>query len=555
MPITSTTRDPIRERREEIIGCLTMRGFGRKKLATAHTLADDSGDYATRLADLLEALGPVFASFGLYLASRPDLLTLADCVKLAAISNHSGPAPRDEVKQLVRAELDSRTAVGTMQPTFVTFEPEPFESRLLYQCHYGELDNGDLVVVKIVTARNQLNQDLKLLGQVVDAVTPRLTDPHQFQKTVGDFRLAINEFVNCENAAESLETLALDTRDRESLCVPKVYRELCSQNILVTERLHGLRLDKYIAQRRSPGEPPVDPGSHTGGVIPDELARLLCDVWLRQAFDGSMLPVDIRPENILIRSATEIAILGGTFVSIPAASRRNLLDYFIAVATDEPSKALTCLVREVDSTNRNISESTLDRLFRQLVAFRDGGWDDGGRANCLSDTLFAHWRLASQSGFRPLRHLIQIFRGTIHIASLARRVAPHRDSLLEGVKDLRMTKLLNDIGMMMEPGYWGGQMDRLAALMILGPQHLDGALKAFSDEKTTSVANANKVQHRASAPRNPLLLLLLVFATPYLFYDQLADLIAPPWAERLAALIVVAAGSMTLRWMTSYDQS
>jgi len=96
--------------------------------------------------------------------------------------------------------------------------------------------------------------------------------------------------------------------------------------------------------------------------------------------------------------------------------------------------------------------------------------------------------------------------------------------------------------------------DRLASLVVLGPQRLDDALKTISDAEQASVANTH-VQHRVSNRWNPLLLALLALATSYLFREQLAELITPTWAERVSALVFVAVGGLALRWLTSSGDS
>ena len=545
----TTKLDPARQRREEINGWLQLHGFGHEAVGRAQKRpgGGDSDEYLKCLRELLLALGGVFASFGLYLASRPDLLSLSDCVALASISHRSLPMPAESLRRMVAEAVADRADDRSQPLRLVQFDVEPFESRSLFQLHYGELENGDRVVIKVVRPTIGLEAEIEQLPLISQVVSPRLIDSNRFDDAAASFQVAIREQLDCLKTAESLETLAHDTRDNESLCVPKVYHELCTKDVLVTERLDGVRLDHYVASYRDESSGPMRERSFSNRkMVPDELARLLCDAWLRQAFQGTMLPVDIRPENILLRSPTEIAILDGSFVAFPLASRRNLLDYCIAVATDEPSKALACLLKEMDGTQASTSQTTLDRQFRQLVAFRDGGWEDDGRANCLSDTLFAQWRLAARHGWQPLRHLTHFYRGTFHITYLARQVAPHRDSLLEGVKDLRLTKLLNDIGTMMEPSYWGGQMDRLAALMILGPQHLDDALKSISNEEETS-ANPQDASHGPARTFNPLLTVLLAIAALFLFRDQLADLLTPLWAERLTAVLFIAIGGWTMR--------
>ena len=547
---TTTDRAPARQRREEINRQLDEHGLGREAVRRRQKSAGggDTEGEIKRLRDLLQVIGPVFATFGLYLASRPDLLPLADCVALANISNRADPMPPESLRQILREALpgDAEETIGGQQARIAKFETQPFESRLLFQLHYAELASGEPVVVKVVHPTIQLDEEINHLSLLAHVVAPRLIDANRFDDAVATFGLAIREQVDCLKTAESLDTLAHDTRDAECLSVPMVYHELCTADVLVTERMKGVRLDDYVARCREDERSELHHASSPQEMVPDELARLLCDAWLRQAFQGSMLPVDIHLENILLRSPTEIAFLDGAFVSFPLASRRNLLSYFISVATDEPSKALACLVKELDETHRSISLTSLDRQFRQLVAFRDGGWEDEGRANCLSDTLFAQWRLAARHGLQPHRHMPNFFRGTFHITYIARQVAPNRDSLLEGVKDLRLAKLLNDIGTMMEPSYWGGQMDRLAALMILGPQHLDDALKTMSNDEESPGTSKDAPQH-SSRTVSPLVGGLLVMAALFLFREQLAELLTPVWAERLTAVAFIAIGGWILR--------
>jgi predicted unusual protein kinase regulating ubiquinone biosynthesis (AarF/ABC1/UbiB family) len=531
-----------KQRRREIHDVVRRHGFGSRPAGQL----EDAPDYMARMRALLLDLGPVCAAFGIYLSSRPDLFSLIDCVELAQIPNHGDPLPQETVREIVGDELTGHSDDPTAQSRFVKFEPVPFETRMLFQLHNGQLENGDLVVVKIVHPRSDLQQEPRLLPSIARVVAPRMVDPRKFPQVIAQFQSATAENLNCMNTADRLETLTHDCRDHQSICVPKVYHELCTKQILVTERLDGIRLDRFLEQRQAK-LPDTDRSPFTSGIVDDELARLLCDAWLRQTFEGSLIPIEIRPENILIRSPTEIAILDGSFASFPSASRRNLLDYFIAAATDDPSTALKSLLSELDATRSTSSDSNLDREFRQVVAFRDGGWEDGGLANCLSDTLFAQWRLLARNGFEPLRHLTYLYRGTFHITSIARQVSPQRDSLLEGVKDLRLTKLLNDIGTMMEPSYWGGQADRLASLMILGPQHLDDALRTIADEEEASGETGRTSNH----PLNPTMVLSMVLLSLILFRDQLTASLTPAMAEMITAVAFIVIAGLMLRVLSA----
>ena len=57
-----------------------------------------------RLRQALEALGPVFSAFGLYMASRVDLLRVHDRLELAAIADWAEATPDATVRELIARE-------------------------------------------------------------------------------------------------------------------------------------------------------------------------------------------------------------------------------------------------------------------------------------------------------------------------------------------------------------------------------------------------------------------------------------------------------------------
>ena len=465
---TGKNASPVR--RAEVERIVEAHGFQRR--AKVHRGAN----HAFRVRRLLEELGTVFAMFGRYLASRPDLLALGDCLELAKLPDRGKPLPPAAVRRLIQNELRLEPPFDNSR--FVRLDPVPFETRLICQLHYGELDGGDQVVVKIFHRFPDVAAERELLPLLSHILAPRLLDATSLSMAYGDFGLWLDEKASGRYAAETLETLRHDCRDRQTIYVPHVHRALCTERIVVTERVSGWRLDRYLRDRNEPGV-----AGRVPGIVPDELARLLCDVWLHQSFEGALIALEVQPQDILIRSPTELAFVDGSFASFPASSRRKLLDYLIAVATDEPSKAFSALLPELHAVSTTVSEADLDRQFRQIVPFRDGGWEDGGQANCVSDTLFAQWRLLARHGYHPYRHVVHLYRGAFHITSIGRQIAPERDSLLEGIKDLRLVQLLSDIGAMMEPSYWGRQLDQLASVLILGPQHMDQALQTSSETR------------------------------------------------------------------------
>src|SRR5262249_40394482 len=118
------------------------------------------------LAAALVTLGPVFSSFGIYLASRTDLFTARNCLELAGIPDRAEPMPIDLVRDVIRQEIGQSPS-----EIYSVFEEEPFETRLMSQSHRAWLGNDQAVKVKIVRPEfeEQLACDVQSLPRLASA--------------------------------------------------------------------------------------------------------------------------------------------------------------------------------------------------------------------------------------------------------------------------------------------------------------------------------------------------------------------------------------------------
>src|SRR3954470_11829956 len=76
--------------RREVEECLARWGLLRRPRPLAGSPATEDA-FGRRLRGALLELGPVFSAFGLYLASRIDLLAAADSLELAALPDGGAP--------------------------------------------------------------------------------------------------------------------------------------------------------------------------------------------------------------------------------------------------------------------------------------------------------------------------------------------------------------------------------------------------------------------------------------------------------------------------------
>lgn len=483
-----------KQRQREIRQALVDAGLVRAPLRLFGKVDAEVAGRVEVLANALQELGPIFSAFGRHLATRADLLSLGDCSKLAAIPDATPAVSLAEFGTPQVLELLSQN--GDIQDV-------PFVHKSLCQWHTGVLHDGREVDVKFVRAITDAERlDLQLLPELQSAVEPLLANPALFQSAVAGFRAWTVAETEPRRLVEAFRTLQYDARQIELLRAPVVIEELCSDHCITIERIPGYRLSDVLSELASAvrsddssisGSRTVDSGV-PAGLIPSELGRTISEVWLRQSFRGSLMPTDFRPENIVVVSSTEIAITDGQFTVLPADARASLSNYLIATASSEVETAVRHLLGEFDLSRRTAADSEIARHFRQAVVPPAEGAHGGQR---ISDEFATHWRIALEGGLRPLNHLTSMIRGISTLSQTTATLAPERDSLLDGIRNLRTSQLAHEVTNLMDPARWGSDFDRIAEVLMFGPQRLEGALSSLSTDTVKVKVRGDRDAHRS----------------------------------------------------------
>lgn len=536
-------RDAMKRRQLQIEQCLANYGLAQPRRHSLRPVrATDDEGRCRNLSAALVSLGPVFSSFGIYLSSRVDLLPENNCLELAAIPDRAEASPINRILSLIGSEMGR-------QPTeiYASFEEEPFESRLMFQSHRAQLRGGEVVAVKIVHPEfeEQLACDLELLS-LLNRVLAGLA----IESVAEDFRHTLKQQIDFVREADVMAELARDTIRLEAIKVPALYVDFCTPKILTFEHLSGTNLDDLVSPFTEwESEVERAPTVMHAGIDAAELASRLSLVWLRQSLQGQVFPVDPRPENILVLPSQQIAFTGGSFTSLPSEVKANLFDYLVATVAQDPDRACAYLLAEMKGVKGVASEDELRHRLRQIVTFRDGGWGGNGDRPGLAEYLFVHWRFAHECGYRPQPHLLCFCRGLFQLAVTARRLAPNRDLLLEGLQDLRLNAVFAQFREMMSLGQLGDNVDRYAAIMTELPQRLNEALTlAAGGNLRLRPEKAERAGHRSRKNSSAVVIaLLLLLAAAALLSQHISAAGAKGWGDRLGAIVFILLGGLLLR--------
>jgi ubiquinone biosynthesis protein len=195
---------------------------------------------SVRLA--LEEGGVSFVKLGQLLATRRDLLPTEFVNELSRLHHQVTPAPWPQVEQVLGQEL------GTPDAVFDKLDARPLAAASIAQVHQARLrSSGAEVVVKVQRPgiRPVVERDL----DIVDRMARRLQTRTRWGATIGAVELArgfanalheeLDFRVEARNMAVVAAASAVPGTDT-SVRLPAVHPQLCTERVLVMERLDGL---------------------------------------------------------------------------------------------------------------------------------------------------------------------------------------------------------------------------------------------------------------------------------------------------------------------------
>lgn len=252
-----------------------------------------------------ETCGGGYVKVGQLLATRYDLLRADYTEELGKLLDSLPPVPTAEIREVVERELGRPIA-----DVFAVFEPRPIATASLAQVHGAVLTSGDDVVVKVLKPgiNDRVRIDLaflRLTARVID-VLPVLGRLDVSGLVDELSRTAMEEL---DLGREAMYTSSLHDQmaaDPIAHYAPKVYRRLCSRNMLTLERVRGVTVREMLTAITN-GDDPVLESWAARGITPERTAVILLRSVLEQTMRLRLFHADPHPSNLIVSD-------GGTLI-------------------------------------------------------------------------------------------------------------------------------------------------------------------------------------------------------------------------------------------------
>ena len=269
-----------------------------------------------RIRLALEELGPIFIKFGQTLSTRRDLLPDDISDELAKLQDKCPAFSYEKAKQIIEESLGDTT-----DNLFASFDKVPLASASIAQVHSAINHDGEEIVVKVVRPNilRQIQQDVELL-YILASLVSKHPDGRRLRpsEAVEEFESIILTELNMMTEASNASLLRKNFSESSLLYVPKVYWDMCRENVLVLERIYGTQISDIEAIQSQ-------------NINLKTLSEDGVKIFFTQVFKHNFFHADMHPGNIFVGSQGQyIGVDFGIMGTLSDSDQYYLAENFLA---------------------------------------------------------------------------------------------------------------------------------------------------------------------------------------------------------------------------------
>jgi ubiquinone biosynthesis protein len=327
-----------------------------------------TGTRGHRLRLALEELGPVFVKFGQAISTRRDLLPADIADELVKLQDQVPPFAGE-----VACKVAADSLGMPLEFLFRKFDTEPLAAASIAQVHAAELPDGREVIVKVLRPgmREIITRDIEVLYALARLAESHSSEARRLRpvEVVREYEKTILDELDLMREAANATQLKRNFAGTTQLYVPEVHWDLCRENVMVMERIHGVPIGDVERLREL-------------GTDMKRLAENGVAIFFTQVFRHNFFHADMHPGNIFVladdpKQPRYAAVDFGIMGTLDPQDQDYLAQNFLAVFDRDYRKVATLhvdsgwvphdiRVEEMESAVRTICEPIFDRPLKDI---------------------------------------------------------------------------------------------------------------------------------------------------------------------------------------------
>lgn len=272
---------------------------------------------------LLEELGPIFVKFGQLLSTRRDILPDDIAEELGKLQDQVPPFSGDTAIRIIESAYTT-----SIDKCFARFNKKPLASASIAQVHTATLHDGSEVIVKVLrpNINKIIRRDIGLMYMGAKLAKRFWRHGQRLKpvEIVAEFEHTIYDELDLLREAANASQLRRNFEDSEKMYVPKIYWDYAQRNVIVMERIHGVRISDVKTLKAA-------------NTNLKKLAENGVEIFFTQVLRDSFFHADMHPGNLFVDVSdpenpkylgVDFGIMGSLAPSDQRYIAENLLAFF-----------------------------------------------------------------------------------------------------------------------------------------------------------------------------------------------------------------------------------
>ena len=276
--------------------------------------------YAAQITEILGNLKGPLMKVAQLSATIPDLLPEEYARKLAELQSNAPPMSWVFVKRRMKAELGDN-----WEENFSSFDKEASFAASLGQVHKAKLKNNEIVACKLQypdmssAVEADLNQ-LKIIFKIYSSYNKSI----QIREIYKEIEARLKEELDYKLEHRHLKIFEYMHKKNYFIKIPKVYKNISTQRLLVMEYLDGKKLIEY---------------KNSSQKIRNELAKNLFMAWYLPFYKYGIIHGDPHLGNYSVNKDNNINLFDyGCIRVFPAKFVKGVIDLYFALKEKNDQK-------------------------------------------------------------------------------------------------------------------------------------------------------------------------------------------------------------------------
>lgn len=316
------------------------------------------GNRPEHLRLALQELGPAFVKLGQLLSTRPDLLPNEYIKELELLQDQVAPAPAERIIEQIEEELGS-----TIDDIFQTFDHEALAAGSIAQVYRAATNEDQDVAVKVRRPGivEQIRIECEILRDLAGILKNTIFENESIdvEEMVAELTEAITKETDLANERRNLQRFTILFAEDETVHIPTVYEDLCSNGVLTMEFIDGIKpTDKEAIAER--------------GLDPKLLALRGGEFILRQMFEYGFFHTDPHPGNFLVLPENVLAPIDFGQVARLSVQDRSFFNDIVLSIIDRDAENIVHRLERDDMISEKTDIHKLTTDTEQLIdAYHD----------------------------------------------------------------------------------------------------------------------------------------------------------------------------------------